>query len=488
MIQTANAKERHTIPRWNSLNMANRLGELAPVSAPGHNDGTNWGEELPHLLDEWKEEKNIPLAIEILSTVEMTRSDIPIDDVVSYLKSSLSSMDYVPPMLSDIVFGEESDEDLIEEGFGVKQIKQSLIQYPRNPLLWSELAREYLIKGQLKKSELAIRTAYQLSPNNRTILRAISRLYAHERDYDQASYYLRKSPLINSDPWILSAEIAISSESGKASRYIKNGQRMLESANYDARSLSELGSELATLDYFSANAKQGKRKIERVLPMLHENAAAQIVWLDNNVHKMPSIISQLQSPDCNYEAETMLEVSNHNWRAAIDNAKKWKNYQPFSSGPAMVISYLLSDYLLEYQNACSILREALKANPNNVDLINNYAYALLMTGDLGNATDALKRAKKLYPSESYVPIIATEGLLYFRQGNVGEGRALYEKAIGQAKKNNDQKTLFEVYLHLAREEKICGHSIDEYIRIINSSRFSFYKSEFEDVIRNFNLE
>lgn len=488
MNQTANAKERHAIPRWNSLNMANRLGELSPVSAPSHSDGTNWGEELPRLLDEWKEEKNIPLAVEILSAVEMARSDIPIDDVISYLKSSLSTMDNVPPMLSDIVFGNGTDEDLIEEGSGIKQIRQSLIQYPHNPLLWSELAREYLIKGQLKKSELAIRTAYQLSPNNRAILRAISRLYAHERDYDQASYYLRKTPLINCDPWILSAEIAISNESGKASRYIKTGQRMLENANYDARSLSELGSELATLDYFSANAKQGKRKIERVLPMLHENAAAQIVWLDNNVHKMPSIISQLQSPDCNYEAETMLEVSNHNWRTAIDNANKWKNYQPFSSGPAMVISYLLSDYLQEYQKACSVLHEALKANPNNVELLNNYAYALLMIGDLGNATDALKRAKRLYPSKSYVPIIATEGLLSYRQGNADEGRSLYEKAIVQAKKNNDPKTLFEVYLHLAREEKISGNSIDEYMQIINSSKFSCYKPEFEDVISNFKLE
>lgn len=487
MNLTAHAKERHTIPRWNSINLANRLGELNSAGTYEPNSITGYGENLEQLLDEWKTEKNIPLAVEIISTVKISKIDYNIDDIICFLKTSLRGVESIPPILSAFLTGEESDYNLISPEYGIKEIRAALINYPRNPLLWSELARVYLIHGHKAKCEQAIRTAYQLAPNNRTILRAISRFYAHIRDYDQAKYYLQKTPVLKTDPWILSAEIAISNEAGKTSQHVKTGQRMLDSGDYDLHSLSELASELATLDFFSANAKQGKRKIERVLSTLHENAAAQIVWIDKHVQKIPSIVSEFHTPECNYEADTILEMGKHNWQAAVDNATKWKSYQPFSSSPAMVISYLLSDYLLEYKKACNVLCEAIKANPNNAELLNNYAYALALVGDIVNAADTIKRAKKIDTSESCISIIATEGLVNYRQGNYEDGKKLYDKAIVQAKKRNDQRTLFELYLHLAREEKNCGNNADEIIGQIYSPKFQIVREEFEDVIKNFGL-
>lgn len=134
--------------------------------------------------------------------------------------------------------------------------------------------------GQRQKSERAIQVAFNLAPENRIILRAIAQFYAHFGDFDQALFFLRKSPLVRVDPWILSSEIALSNEVGRTSKNIKIGQKMILDKNFHPLALSELSSELGTMDFISGNSKQGKRKFELATIVPYENAVAQIVWVN----------------------------------------------------------------------------------------------------------------------------------------------------------------------------------------------------------------
>ena len=493
MIQAENHMERHTIPRWLNMEIASKLGEMESSRKKEPERSLPAGTTLSELLEEWKIEKNLPLAIEIIAANELNSENHSdqLFEIKEFARSRLQNIERVPPALLTLIGDNEHIPIAGIRPVDVASIKKNLSEYPRNPLMWTELARQYLINGYTDKSERAIKVAYGLAPNNRTVLRAIARFYSHIEDYAQARYYLQKSPKVKTDPWVLSAEIAICNQSGITSTFTKTGQRMLESGNYQPNSLSELGSELATMDFFSAKSKQGKRKLEAVVSAPHENAVAQLIWLDEHVYRIQPILERVKKPLYNYEAESMSDYFRHDFVEAAKAAKEWRDYQPFSSKPITWMSYLLSDFLCKYEDACSVLKTALKGNQTNVVVLNNYAYALISTGNTNEAEHIIKLAKRIGTSQCSIPFMATEGFLAYRTGNRDLGREKYEQAVQMAKevaqKTGDQRTLFEVYIHFAREELVSGHDISTLSSIISSRRFSKLREEFETVLTNFGL-
>lgn len=489
MIQNGNKKERHALPRWNSIETAEKLGELGSariIRQPQHSFSAS---ELTGLLGEWKNEKNLPLAVEIISAAKLSQSEEDISDVVQFAKKAILNIQDTNPLLKELIFDSPTRKtyETDTHQVSIEKIKKSLVEYPRNPLLWSELSREYTILGQEQKSKKAIQVAFALAPENRTVLRAISRFYAHIGDIEQASFYLRNSPLIKSDPWILSAEIALSNESGRTSRNIKHAQKMILDANYHPLALSELASELGTMDFLAGNNRQGKRKLEVAVKQPHENAVAQIAWINKNTCNVEAIISGLQTPACNFEAETRWFFDAEEWKKALDVSGRWQEYQPFSREPAIVSSFIATDFLMDYKKAEETLRCGLKSNPNDCNLLNNYIYVLALDDQLTQAMTVLERAQRLCNSSDNISLIATSGLLCYRLGNPDLGRQQYLSAIDAAKKINDQDSHYRAILCLAREEKRQGNSIVELMKQIEDPKYAFLHKQYETLIQNFKL-
>lgn len=483
-------KERHTIPRWNSLKMAGKLGELSPTQTGHTNLLLSQDTVLSSLLMDWKTERNLPLAVEIISTANLAHSKEDISDVILYAQKAIANISDVPSLLKDLIYDVEDNAVYPTDSHQIciSKIKESLIKYPRNPLLWSELSREYITLGQQEQGRKAIHVAYGLAPNNRTILRAIARFYNHLGDPETALSFLRKSPLLKNDPWILSSEIAISNSIGKTSKSIKYGQNMLVDTANNPLSISELASELATMDFFAGKSKFGKRKLEIAIGQPFENAVAQIVWINKNMYNVESIIERIpQNVDCNYEAGTQWFFNAQDWHKAQRLSGLWQEYQPFSSKPALISSFISTDFLLDYQKAKETLLSGLKSNPHNKNLMNNYIYALTLNGDLDEAQQWYLRAKSAVTDENYIPLIATGGLLFYRLGNVQQGKEYYQKAINIAQKGDNQDLLFRAILCFAREEKRAGNSITELLAQIQNSKYTALREQYDIIIKNFGL-
>lgn len=490
MIQPGSESERHALPRWSGIQTAKKLGELASAKLPTVEQQNIGKGSLQELLLQWETEKNLPLAMEIISTARILQVEDDISSIVEFAKDAALTVESDTPLLKSMLFDVESaDEDITAhvEYAEINQIKSALRAYPRNPLLWCELSRQYTIVGHKKKSEQAILIAYGLAPENRIILRSIARFYTHIGDPERALYYLRKSAVLLEDPWVLSAEIALTNIISKTSKNIKRGRSMLVGTIFQPIALSELASELGTMDFFAGNSKQGKQKFEIAIKSPHENAVAQIAWVNKKAHKVDSIIESLPSIDYNFEAETRWYFDAHDWQKAFGLAKLWQDYQPFSREPALVSSFIATDFLENYQQAEAILERGLLSNPCDSGLLNNYAYVLILSGKIAEAEKVLLYTEKLCQQDDYIPLIATTGLLSYRIGDVQTGKTLYTKAINAAKAKNNSDLLYRAVLCHAREEKQCGESINDLLKIIEDPKYALLRKQYDEIIKNFNI-
>jgi len=490
MMLTSNSDtERHTIPRWNSIETAERLGELAPLKK-NNQHSMNAAVVLDDLLAEWRVEKSLPLASEIISNSRITGSEEDISQVIDYAREKISEIKEVPALLKELILDEATEslpqvKDIAEQ---IKMTKQALIRYPNNPLLWNELARDYIIDGQRKKSEKAVRVAFSLAPNNRVILRSIARFYDHVGEPDHALYYLRRSERLRQDPWLLSSEIALSNTLGKTSRNIKAAQGIIISNNYDPYACSELASELGTMDYFTGNSKQGKRKLELAVSDPFENAVAQIAWLDKNVKRIENIIERIpQTVGCNYEAEARLQFASENWEEAQKFSALWQSYQPFSKVPAVFNSFISADYLMDYDAARRASTQGLLSNPDDTSLWNNLIYALILSGNIDEAKVKYETKVSQHSKENDIALIATGGLLKYRMGDYLQGRILYQKALEKAKGEARQEFYFRGLLCFAREEKRAGYPITDLVNQITDQKNSALQMRYKKIIENYQI-
>jgi hypothetical protein len=185
----------------------------------------------------------------------------------------------------------------------IKELKKIKDEGNYNPFVYVELARLYSIIAEKVKAYKNIYIAYNLAANNRYVLRSFARLISHFGDIEQAHDVLRKSNLINQDPWILASEIGLASLRGRSSIFVKKGLEIISSENYTPFSLSELASSIATLELNNGSRKKSKKLFEKSLVNPNDNSLAQAEWAN---HK-----------------EKFLEIN-------INNYEKGNNYEAFA--------------------------------------------------------------------------------------------------------------------------------------------------------------
>lgn len=453
---------RKIIPRWRDFWTTAALGQLSPAAVNAE------GTRLPRASDieareAWHLKPTLWHALDLVGSAFVI-SDLADPDVLSAAKYLESRGELCPGparhLVSRILHPEEEAAAIVEVSHAsttgirteIHAKRRRLYAEPRNSILWTDLARLYTSLGQDEKAHHAIDMSCQLASDNRFVIRSAARFLVHIGDYEKALRLLRATVLNQSDPWVVAAEIGVSSFSDVDPRFLKLGRRMVDSQDFSEFAKSELASAIATMELIEGNRKAARKLFKQSLALPTENSAAQAEWASAQVGDLhlPSIRTNIPR---NYEANSLHGYRKGDWNIALVNAEKWLNDQPFSSRPASVLSYLYGSILERYQDALDILTFSLISNPGDRGLNNNLAFTLINLGRLEEAESLLSRIDpKATDDLSTITLIATKGLLLFRKGFTHVGRNLYLDAIDLAKRRSNRHYAAMAVLHLAIEE------------------------------------
>jgi tetratricopeptide (TPR) repeat protein len=349
-----------------------------------------------------------------------------------------------------------------------------------------DLARLYKIAGEHEKSMHCMVVATRLGPDNRFVIRAAARLFLHEREGLRALRLIRRAAGANSDPWLLAAEIATASAAGYPSLFAKVARSHSEDTSVSLFHRTELTSALATLDLENGKDRLARKLFRTSLKQPNENSLAQAEWANRQLGGLKVEEASL-STQRSFEARANLCAAQGSWIAAAEQGLKWFRDQPFAKRPAMFTSYV-SSLIGEYSVSEQLLRRSLQINPNDPDLINNLAFAIASDDRPEEAAPYLKKINLATMSgTSLVTLLATHGLVLFRQHEDVEGRNLYRKAIDAAGNIGALKYKILATLYLAREEILCRSeswhdTFNEALRVSAKSEESDIKTVREQVI------
>ena len=472
--------DRQVVPLWRTFTTTARRGELGSVAAV--NEARFSDDMVANLRREWEEHPILLVASDLVSVaLTLGRFDVArqaAEDILSDSSASPSAKDIAELYLergkrptskgqtASIVLVETSRSDINSSPLrqqlqmGISETKKKLIAYPRNPMLWGNLALRYTSLGLYEKAERAIRSALALAPDNRFVLRSASRFYLHAGERNRAHRLLADAAIVRADPWVLSAEIATAAAIGKTSRNIKIARKILERQRHPPFHLSELASAIGTLESQSGNMKTARPLVAYSLRDPAENSIAQAAWLHRNFGRIG--IEQDSTPSS--EANAWFAWRAARWESALVNAKRWLSEQPFSSRPAMLGSHIASVMVEDYAEAAALARQGLLSNPDDFALRNSLAFSLAQQDEVLEAAKAFKHVEEGRLTEQQrIVWMATRGLIAFRSGDLTAGRHLYREAFSLGARIHDVREII-ARIYYAREELRVGAADAEHIR------------------------
>lgn len=398
-------------------------------------------EEDSNAIREWIEKPRLTSAIDVVAEALIVKdfSSTEARKAAKYILSKGASCSSLVRQLAShflevtVSTWEEISEipDRDARGREIGILRRSVRNYPVNPIAWSDLSLSYATIGKKKKAKDAMRVAMGLSKNNRFILRSASRCFMHLKDPEKAVSILNKSGLCAIDPWIASAEIAISEATGLKSRCIGKAKDLVENDNLTSFSRSELAASLGTLEMNSGSIKRGKKIMRKAVIEPTENALAQVEWAASNFKiDFDDTVKLSNIVPASFEAMAVRKYYDKKFEESLKECKKWGRFQFLSSRPIILSMFISSCILNNDLEAINIFEDSLPAQKDSPLAMNNYAFALTRVGHTKEAAEILAQCHlDRADPEDRLAIIATTGLICFRVGNIEGGRRLYNNAV-----------------------------------------------------------
>ncbi|MEX0829924.1 MAG: hypothetical protein WD032_06745 [Nitrospirales bacterium] len=457
------SRDRQVIPRWHTYPVARWLGMTKPLGGPAKQEIQD--EDYLKRLWSWKDKGKVAHAADLVGSALVLNK---IDDesaieaakfisekrkfitapLLEIAESFLRLAGNKPFPIPGIILPEET-----KNFYGaIANLKKRAREYPRNPIMWLDLAFYYSAIGQQDPAEDAAAVALSLNKENRYLLRSGCRFLIHNKSPEKALALLRQSDVGRHDPWLIAAEIALSDILNISSRQIKFAKSMIVSDSISKFHLSELACALGTIEFKNGSRKTGKKMFVFALEDPTENTVAQVSFIKNVYGESINLLNMDRFPH-SFEAQTIVKIKKGDLLGALEAAKNWLAYQPFSSRPAVAASYISSVGLGDFEEAKKIAKMGLNATPDEFMLKNNLAFSLASLGEFEEASKVLKTIHDSQLAESDKSVLsATRGVIEFRQGNSSEGRRLYKEAIASFKKQKDMRSEGLAKFFWAREE------------------------------------
>lgn len=435
MAQLIDTNKRKIIPIWDSFKDSKKENQpLFPTKISK--------EDISRYKNEWTSNPNIANAADLLtaSIVNNQEDDNVVQDAANYILMD----DTIPLPLkrisSEIINKGDFNENNIDQYITIANIKKSLQQYPYNAIAHIEMARCYIILGQIDKAAFHVKCALYIDKNNRYVVRCAVRFYVHINNVEKALWVIRRSCLTRKDPWLMASEISLCQILDKSSSNIKRGLSLIESNNYSAFDLTELSSAIGTQELMSGANKKSRKLINISLKSPNNNSLAQARWI---ISKEPwmnfdfSVVPNIQSEFM--EAESYNAFVENDFEKSLEYAQKWIVQEPYSTRSILYAFNIALNFARDLSISQQIMRDAIKVHKNNLYIVNDYVYSLALDNKIDEAEKILNKRPVNKSSDEIKDICftATVGLVFFRKGKFEEGTECYISAIKRSLKHKN---------------------------------------------------
>jgi tetratricopeptide (TPR) repeat protein len=452
--------KRRLVPRWHSFADAIATGELDPHGIQTAKQ-LDVSEFITEKARQWETNKTLLFATDFVGAAYVLGALAPARQAAEFILAPESGASPLAKKIASSVLGIpapptglETDRRAPDHRSRIHVLRQRSIAEPRNAFVWVDLALLYTTLGMREQAARVIHIALALAPQDRFVLRCASRFLVHIGDPERAHDILRRSVATPADPWLLAAELAVSSILDKSSRFTKPAQQLLAGNNVPPLHLSELAGALASAELWSGNSRRAGKLFNQSLIQPTENALAQGVWAsrDVSIEQMGKVLQA--QPNAN-EAQTLSTFWAGRWTDSVAFSVKWAQDEPFSTRPFLHGSFLASSALENPSEGERIARLGLRVNPHDPGLLNNLAFSLVGQGKPTEAKEAIREVPFEHaPEHAKICLLATRGLIEYRLGRPAEGKQLYQEAISKAAKLNLVPLKARAMLYLAREEAL----------------------------------
>lgn len=483
-------RNRHLVPNWRSFGRTAVLGELASYQVTTDNRDRY---EIDGYIIDFKLNRSVIHASDLLSAAIANNSstDREVIEAARFIlaRSSIASKSQV--LLAERVMTKPQTENLLaeyQEAYlrklehlydrtpfyqRIHAVKNRIKKYPRNAVLYVELARYYSILGEESRALDAMRLALHLAPNNRYVLRCATRLYAHCNSEDNNLIGIIHDKLCHNqyvkyDPWLLSAEIAIATMRKRHSKLIKHGKLLIKTGQVKPGGFTELASSIGTTEMLYGSTRKSSEFFQLALLEPNDNTLAQIEWAMQKDKQLRLERCQ-QDVVINFEADAIEHYYSGEHVLAIEDTANWLLDQPFSKRPVLFGANLACTIMKDQESAIAFLKAGLISHPDDPQLLNNIAYSYALSNRPNMALEQLSmiRSEHNLDTVTGICIKATRGLARFRKGEVEEGRRLYLEAIEDTKSANKQLLNWIAILNYAREEILVqSKHVDSILQVV----------------------
>lgn len=453
--------DRRLLPRWRPSAATISAGELASTSSIGKEAEPDAHFEERKL--EWDRERSVEVAAELVASGIVLGRLNEIEPAVRMLADNASDATPSVQAVARRALGEQAAEPTeLRLGQGrldptpiysrISALRRHTHQHPRDAYAWVDLARLYTILGQTPSAARAIRIGVSLAPEDRFVLRSAARYFVHTDDPQEAQRLLNGARATRMDPWLIAAEISVAQVAKRRSLTASIGQRGLEHSQWAPRSSSELAGALGTLLLEDGATHKARQLFRRSLEDPTENAIAQAQWATQRTSGLIVPAPLLNGPTT-YEARALRARLEGAWDAAIQNSWDWTEFEPTSTRPLMMGSYIAGVVFGDGATILEFAERGLFAEPHNPSLLNNKAVGLAYLGRVSEAILILAKVV-IDSSPQFVQptLYATAGLLAFRAGDPLRGREFYERAASHPYTRQDRNVRMLALWHLALEE------------------------------------
>jgi tetratricopeptide (TPR) repeat protein len=461
MAGSSENADRSVVPRWRTFREALASNELssAEVAKAPRIDGT------PFLRDkenQWLANRELPFAIDLVSAATVLGTSDGAKGAAEFVLEQGSRASPASQHLARNFLGIAEPEDIFENVtrlqivHGLKSLKARRLSQPRNSFVWADLSRLYMLLGQNNQARQAMRVALGLSPTERFVIRSATRLLLHCKEREEALHLLRTNPRTATDPWLMAAEIAVSSIVGKTPKLARRGQELLKNSKAHPFHTSELACALGSLEMLGGNNRKANKLFTASLTKPTDNSLAQVVWASKRTGLgdiNPSLLLLRHAS----EAKTLDAFNHADWIGAMTYANDWIRDEAFSARPHQLAASVAATFLDKFELAEQIAKGGLATNPRHPGLINNIAFALVSRGMPHAALKIMDEVDEdLMTPPSAICLVATAGLAFFRLGDPAKGKEHYELAIEAAARHNNNFLAVLARLYLARELVLQG--------------------------------
>ncbi|EPW5036201.1 hypothetical protein ACWL47_003996 [Yersinia enterocolitica] len=462
---------RDLIPIWKNSADASIVEflSLKPKDLPEKNN-----DYFVELMSEFSNNRTLGVGAELLNIAILTNNTHQINQVAEFILADIHSPQRLIDLAQHLIEGKSfypfnriSNKAQTEIGIKRKWLKE----HPKDSLSWIDLGRAFASIGEHESAKKSILTGLQLSNNNRWVTRVSSRFFISINEPDIAHKILKNNPNLTSDPWLLSAELAVSKSYGRTLQYWKTAKKLIDSIQSDFH-LTELNSCLGSLELLDGNLKKAKPLFIRSLKHPNSNVLAQAKWAERTSDLKDLVDdNSLKNQKNSNEAKCWSFYSQGDMEAALKYALLWHDEEPYTCEPAILSSYLAA-LLDRYDKMVEIAVAGLIVEPDNHTLLLNKYFAEISLAEIkGDAFDensiisALKALDKISQTNDKginAHAYANIGFIFYKIKDFDLGREWYEKSINLFSSINHPSQVLAEINHL-REALISQSSWAEEI-------------------------